>query len=246
VTEMNIPTGFVDKARFVRAVFTDVEREYDALVHMMTLSFDRVWRRRMYSKMNLSGDVLVLDLACGTGLVTFELNRAIGDLGAVIGVDLSPAMLRIANQKKHRLQCRGTVDFVRAVGEYLPFRKATFRYVTIGLALRNFADKSAMFHEALRVLFHSGWFLSVDFVRPEKSAVWRLYKFHIFHVLPALSRLISSHWKYTMVYLANSILKSSTPSENSKALLDQGFERTRSEKMTLGIVALICGQKWEP
>jgi demethylmenaquinone methyltransferase/2-methoxy-6-polyprenyl-1,4-benzoquinol methylase len=243
VTEIDIPTGFVDKARFVRAVFTDMEREYDALVHMMTLAFDWVWRRRMYSKMDLSGDVLVLDLACGTGLVTFELNRTIGRPGLVVGVDLSSAMLGIASRKKHRLRCGDTVDFVRAVGECLPFREATFRYVTIGLALRNFADKSAMFRDALRVLLRSGWFLSVDFVRPEKSAVWKLYKFHIFHVLPTLSRLISSHWKYTMVYLANSILKSSTPSENSKALLDVGFGRTRSEKMTLGIVALICGQK---
>jgi demethylmenaquinone methyltransferase/2-methoxy-6-polyprenyl-1,4-benzoquinol methylase len=240
---MDIPTGFVDKARFVRAVFTDMQREYDALVHMMTLSFDWVWRRRMYSKMDLSGDVLVMDLACGTGLVTFELNRAIGDRGLIVGVDLSAAMLGMANRKKHRLRCRGTVDFVRAVGEFLPFRGATFRYVTIGLALRNFADKPAMFGDALRVLLRSGWFLSVDFVRPEESTVWKLYKFHIFHVLPTLSGLISSHWKYTMVYLANTILKSSTPSENSEALLDEGFHRTCSEKMTLGIVALICGQK---
>ena len=47
MTQMEIPTRFVDKARFVRAIFTDVEREYDILLHMMTLSFDWVWRRRM-------------------------------------------------------------------------------------------------------------------------------------------------------------------------------------------------------
>src|SRR5208337_3233430 len=243
MTQIQIPTRFVDKAKFVRVIFTDVEREYDVLLHLMTLSFDWVWRRRMYAKMDFSGEVMVLDLACGTGLVTFELSRAIRDGGLIVGLDLSPAMLSIANRKKHMFQGECKVDFVRAVGEYLPFRDATFGYVTIGLALRNFADKPAMFRDSLRVLIHPGWFLSVDFVRPEGLFVWRLYNFHIFHVLPAIGGLVSGYWKRTLIYLANTILKSSTAKETSEALLDVGFQRTLSEKMTLGVVALVCGQK---
>jgi ubiquinone/menaquinone biosynthesis methyltransferase len=242
MTQIDIPTKFVDKARFVRAIFTDVEREYDLLVHLMTLSFDWVWRRRMYTKMDFSGEVMVLDLACGTGLVTFELSRRIRGDSLIVGLDLSPAMLSIANRKKQVLQGKCKVDFVRAVGEYLPFREATFTYVTIGLALRNFADKLAMFRDSLRILIHSGWFLSVDFVRPEGVILGRLYNFHIFHVLPTIGGLVSGHWKYTLVYLANTILKS-TAKETSAALLDAGFQRTFSEKMTLGVVALVCGRK---
>jgi ubiquinone/menaquinone biosynthesis C-methylase UbiE len=63
--------------RFVRAIFTDVEREYDALLHLMTFSFDWVWRRRMFAKMDFPRKVMVLDLAGGTGLVTFELSRVV-------------------------------------------------------------------------------------------------------------------------------------------------------------------------
>ena len=40
-----------------------------------------------------------LDLACGTGLVTFPLARRAGPLGLVIGVDLTPAMLEIARRR---------------------------------------------------------------------------------------------------------------------------------------------------
>ncbi len=240
---MEIPTRFVDKARFVRVIFTDVEKEYDALLHLMTFSFDWVWRRRMFAKMDFSREVMVLDLACGTGLVTFELSRMVRQGGLIVGLDLSPAMLDIANRKKHMLRGGCEVDFVRAAGESLPFRSATFRYVTVGLALRNFGDKLAVFRDTLRVLLRSGWFLSVDFVRPEKVAVWWLYNFHIFHVLPALGGLVSGYWKRTLIYLANTILKSSSASETSEALLDIGFERTLYEKMTLGVVALVCGQK---
>lgn len=56
---MEIPTSFVDKARFVRVIFTDIEKEYDILLHMMTVSFDRVWRRRMFAKMDFSQGCMV-------------------------------------------------------------------------------------------------------------------------------------------------------------------------------------------
>jgi demethylmenaquinone methyltransferase/2-methoxy-6-polyprenyl-1,4-benzoquinol methylase len=240
---MEIPTRFVDKARFVRMIFTDVEREYDALLHLMTLSFDWAWRKRMYAKMNFSREMIVLDLACGTGLVTFELSRMLKPSSVIVGLDLSSAMLAVANRKKHRPQGGSQVDFVRAVGEFLPFCEGTFRYVTVGLALRNFGDKLAVFRETLRVLLRYGCFLSVDFVRPKNARVWWLYSFHIFRVLPALGGLVSEYWNRTLTYLANSIMKSSSREEICEALINVGFRRTLLEKMTLGVVALVCGQK---
>ena len=240
---MEIPTRFVDKAKFVRVIFTDVEREYDALLHLMTLSFDWVWRRRMFAKMDLSREVMILDLACGTGLVSFELSRLLKHGGVVVGLDLSPSMLKVANRKKHMVRDGFKADFVRAAGEALPFRPKTFEYVTVGLALRNFGDKLAVFRGTHRVLRRSGWFLSVDFVRPEGNIVWRLYNFHIFHVLPLLGGLVSGYWKRTLTYLANTILKSASADETSSALLGAGFKHTFFEKMTLGVVALVCGQK---
>lgn len=240
---IQIPTKFVDKAKFVRAIFTDVENEYDILVHLMTLSMDWVWRRRMFAKMYFTDAEAVLDLACGTGLVTYSLTQLSKPSGLVVGLDLSPAMLHAANRKKRTYTGSCGVEFIRAVGEYLPFRDGIFRYVTIGLALRNFADKFAMFRESARVLIRPGWLLSVDFVKPDKAMVWRIYRFHIFHVIPTIGGLVSAHWKYTLLYLANSILKSASPKETRQALLETGFRRGLSEQMTLGVVALIGGQK---
>lgn len=41
----------------------------------------------------------VLDLGCGTGLVTLLAKRAVGSLGTVTGIDISPGMLSIAREK---------------------------------------------------------------------------------------------------------------------------------------------------
>jgi demethylmenaquinone methyltransferase/2-methoxy-6-polyprenyl-1,4-benzoquinol methylase len=240
---MLIPSEFIEKARFVRVIFTDVQREYDALLHTMTLSFDWVWRRRMFSRMSFPQGGRVLDLACGTGLVTFELRNLMGRDDLVVGLDLSGAMLRVSNEKRKLLKAGCPVELVRAVGEFLPFREDVFQYVTVGLALRNFGDKMAVFRETLRVLEGFGWFLSLDFIRTRNPLIWRLYSFHIFHVLPSLGRFVSTYWYRTLVYLANSIA-ASTPSEViCDRLLEVGFARAFEEKMTLGIVALVRGQK---
>jgi demethylmenaquinone methyltransferase/2-methoxy-6-polyprenyl-1,4-benzoquinol methylase len=240
---MEIPSKFVDKAKFIRVIFTDVENEYDALLHMMTFRLDSVWRKRMLSKINFSHESRILDLACGTGLVTFELVRLVRKGSVIVGLDLSPAMLSVARRKRARVGSDCSIEFVRAVGEYLPFRDSLFTSITVGLALRNFANKLAVFKDALRILAPSGWFLSVDFIRPENSIVWTIYRYHIFHVLPTIGRLVSVHWKRTLIYLANSILISTPASEICTVLEGLGFQKTFSEKMSLGIVALICAQR---
>jgi hypothetical protein len=38
--EMKISTQFVEKVSFVQKIFTDVEEEYDALLHLMTVTLD--------------------------------------------------------------------------------------------------------------------------------------------------------------------------------------------------------------
>ena len=97
---MEIPSSFVEKAKYVGIIFTDVEREYDALLHLMTLGLDWTWRKRMMSKIRFNQKMRILDLACGTGLVTFALSRSIGPQGLVVGLDPSKSMLKPAIRKK--------------------------------------------------------------------------------------------------------------------------------------------------
>jgi demethylmenaquinone methyltransferase/2-methoxy-6-polyprenyl-1,4-benzoquinol methylase len=240
---LKIPTKFVEKARFVRVIFTDVEKEYDALLHLMTFGLDWTWRRRMISRINFHRATRILDLACGTGLVTFALSRYVNSRALVVGLDPSCSMLQSAIKKKHATTTSCDIELIRATGEFMPLRNGLFEYETIGLALRNLGDKSAVFSEAHRTLADSGWFLSVDFVIPTSSLIQRLYMFYIFNVLPSLGRLVSSSWHRTLTYLARSIQLSAPPAETCKVLSRNGFQRTLSEKITLGVVALIGGRR---
>ncbi len=240
---MKIPMKFVEKAKFVSVIFTGVQEEYDGLLHLLTLGLDWTWRRRMLSKIYFHREMRILDLACGTGLLTTELSRSIGSLGLVVGLDLSKSMLEIAMRKKRVARIRSSLEFIRAAGEFMPFRNEVFEYTTVALALRNFGDESAMFSEAHRTLTNSGWLLSVDFVIPDKPRIRKLYMFHIFNILPTLGQLVSGTWRRTLTYLANSIEFSASPDETCRMLSRHGFRSTFSEKITLGVVALVGGQK---
>lgn len=69
--------------------------EYDA-------SWHPDFTRRFASYLDLSPGQHVLDLACGTGLLTFLLADAVGPNGRVVGVDVTPGMLAQAKAKKEK------------------------------------------------------------------------------------------------------------------------------------------------
>lgn len=52
----------------------------------------------------------ILDLACGTGLVTIPLAQSAGPSGKVIAIDLNPDMIDVGKQKIHELETRNKAD----------------------------------------------------------------------------------------------------------------------------------------
>jgi len=59
-------------------------------------------RRRVISMLDLHPGQTVLDVACGTGLSFAWLREGVGESGRVIGVELSPDMLRLARARCER------------------------------------------------------------------------------------------------------------------------------------------------
>jgi SAM-dependent methyltransferase len=92
----------------------------------------------------------VLDVACGTGLVTFPAAQAVGTQGEVVGIDISGSMVeRVANLAASRdfSQCR----FERMGGESLQFEDRSFDVVLCGLGLMYFPDPLASLRDMARV-----------------------------------------------------------------------------------------------
>lgn len=96
-----------------------------------------------------SGD-RVLDVACGTGVLTGAVAEAVGEGGSAIGVDINANMLTVAREKYP------SIEWLEAPAESLPFDDATFDAVVSQFGLMYFADQQAALGEMLRVLRPGG------------------------------------------------------------------------------------------
>lgn len=151
-------------------MFETIASRYDFITRFLSYGRDKGWKLTLVDMAGLGGDETVLDIACGTGDLTFQTARRLRR-GQAIGLDITKAMLEIAERK--RLDSGVTnVSFYRADIMRLPFRDETFDCVTAGYALRNVPDIQPALKEILRVLKPGGRFLSLDFGHPPN----RLYR----------------------------------------------------------------------
>ncbi len=106
---------------------------------------------------------VVLDLGSGAGNDVFVARRAAGPSGYVIGVDMTEAMVRRANENKHKLGY-ANVDFRLGDIEALPVESESVDVVISNCVLNLVPDKRTAFAEIFRVLKQGGHFSISDIV----------------------------------------------------------------------------------
>lgn len=95
----------------------------------------------------------VLDVACGTGVLTRLVAQRVGGTGAVTGLDANSGMLAVARS----VPARGaTIEWRQGSAERLPFADGTFDLVTCQMGLQFFPDKAGALREQRRVLAPGG------------------------------------------------------------------------------------------
>jgi ubiquinone/menaquinone biosynthesis C-methylase UbiE len=80
------------------------KRMYDARAHQYNDSWHPSFTSYAVSYLDVQPGWNILDLASGTGLVSFNAAKAVGSTGSVIGVDVSDGMLSMASQELDRLR----------------------------------------------------------------------------------------------------------------------------------------------
>jgi ubiquinone/menaquinone biosynthesis C-methylase UbiE len=97
----------------------------------------------------------VLDVACGTGLVTLDAARRVVPRGRVLGIDLSGQMIEAARRRAEKRQAPD-VDFARMDAEALGLPDAGFDVALCALGLMYMPDPGQALREMRRVLRPGG------------------------------------------------------------------------------------------
>jgi SAM-dependent methyltransferase len=90
-----------------------------------------------------------LDVACGTGVVTRALARSIGDQGSVVGTDISPGMIALA-QGKDAEPGAAPIEYLTCPAAPLDVADAAFDILTCQHGLQFVPDLEAACRELLR------------------------------------------------------------------------------------------------
>ena len=98
---------------------------YDWLAPAMTLWQEGRYRRRAIRLLGLQGHERILDIGCGTGVLTRLLARQLDDtsIALVVGVDAAPKMIRVARRNAVSLS---NIRFDVGIAESLPYPDASF------------------------------------------------------------------------------------------------------------------------
>ena len=225
---MSLPVG-EEKARVVRSMFDRVSGRYDLVNRVMTFGLDVGWRRRTVAELRLPGGSIVADLACGTGDLSTELERA----GyRVVGFDFSHGMLANATTD---------APLVEADVQRLPLADASIEGATCGFALRNVMDLDAFFAELARVVRPGGRIGLLETAEPEGRVMRLGHRVYFGRVVPVLGGVLSDRDAYS--YLPRSMAYLPTPRELLAMLRSAGFPDARREALTGGVAQLLAGTR---
>ncbi len=237
MTPMPRTDNEIRHAAAVREMFAGIAGRYDLLNHLLSANIDRSWRRKVRKKLEpvlQNEKALVLDVACGTGDLSIELER---DAQAqVLGTDFCRPMLTVAREKSL------SIPFVEADAMNLAFGDNTFDAVTIAFGLRNLSNLADGLRELHRVLKTGGTLIVLEFSSPVVPGFRGAFNFYFSKILPRIGGIVSGS-RGAYEYLPDSVSKFPDQKQLAAMMQETGFDIVEYTNLTGGIAAMHAGEK---
>lgn len=228
------------KKEQVADMFDNIAARYDLLNHVLSLSIDKGWRKKVVRMASEGDPKLILDVATGTADLAIALEKAAPE--KITGIDISAGMLDVGRQKIEKKGLSKLISLEQADSENLPFPDNTFDAITVAFGVRNFENLEKGLSEMRRVLKPGGRLLVLEFSQPQKFPFKQLYNFYFKNILPTIGKLVSKDARaYT--YLPESVQAFPFGEKFMAIMAKCGYQKGRRIPVTFGIATIYEGLK---
>ncbi|MFD2854659.1 bifunctional demethylmenaquinone methyltransferase/2-methoxy-6-polyprenyl-1,4-benzoquinol methylase UbiE [Seohaeicola zhoushanensis] len=234
-----MPEG--EKAGRVQGVFNSVASKYDVMNDVMSVGIHRLWKDAMMDWLAPRPGQRLLDVAGGTGDISFRFLKRAGSGHATV-LDLTEPMLVEGRKRAEAAQMEGSLDWVVGDAMALPFEDNTFDVYTISFGIRNVTRPQEALNEAFRVLKPGGRLMVLEFSQLPNEGLQKLYDLYSFNVIPRMGQLIAGD-RDSYQYLVESIRNFPDQETFLGMVRTAGFEQAKYRNLSLGIAALHSGWK---
>ena len=228
-TSTENPAAHKKDPKVVQGMFARIAGRYDVANRVLSGGVDTRWRKLVVRRAggDLAGQ-LAIDVACGTGDLAAELDRAGAE---VLGVDFTFEMVAHAPKKVRPGM------WVQGDALAMPVRGGLADVVTMGFGLRNVVDRRQCFRELLRITKPGGKVLILEFGMPDRDLFGRVYRAYLTHVLPRIGGVLSGD-RAAYRYLDSTVQAWPEADQLAAEMRADGFERVEFQRLFRGIAYL--------
>ena len=148
-------------------MFNKIAPNYDLLNHLLSLNFDKQWRKKAISTLKDHQPKSILDIATGTGDLAIEAAKQLS-VERIVGLDIADKMLSIGRKKIQKKGLESKISMELGDSENLKYQTESFDAVTAAFGVRNFEDLEKGLEEMHRVLKKGGKIVILEFTKPRK------------------------------------------------------------------------------
>ena len=231
-----------DKRRYVAEMFARISPRYDLMNSLMTGGLHHRWKRATARLTARCAVGPALDVATGTGDLAFALADC-PNITEVVGVDLLPEMLSIANRRHASRPNNGkTVQFVQGDALQLPFTDNSFVGAIAGFSLRNMPDVPSAIREMARVVAPGGRVTTLELTPMPPGIASNMGRFYFHRLVPLMGQLVAGD-RTAYTYLPDSVDYFLTADGLADVFRQAGLVDVGYRRLGLGGVALHFGDQ---
>ncbi|MDG0988875.1 MAG: bifunctional demethylmenaquinone methyltransferase/2-methoxy-6-polyprenyl-1,4-benzoquinol methylase UbiE [Yoonia sp.] len=230
-----------EKKGRVQGVFTSVANKYDIMNDVMSVGIHRIWKEAMMDWLAPRAGQKLLDVAGGTGDVSFKFLDRAGSGHATV-CDITESMLLAGKTRAEAAAMSESLDWVVGDAMALPFPDNTFDVYTISFGIRNVTRPQEALNEAYRVLRPGGRLMVLEFSQLPNPMMQAAYDAYSFNVIPQMGKMITGD-RDSYQYLVESIRKFPDQDTFLEMVKTAGFDNAKYSNLSMGIAALHSGWK---